>query len=538
VATEILISNSPGETRVAVVRDGVLLEYDNERHDQRSVVGNIYRGRVTRVLPGMQAAFVDIGLDRAAFLYVDEVTVPGEEGELDAEPDAEAGLVDLDPGATEAESGPETEGAEQDLDSDPSAAGAPSEPGPPVPSRTRPPRPPIEELLQAGQDVLVQVRKAPFATKGARVTTYLTLPGRFVVYMPTLRRLGVSRKITQETERRRLKEILFTHRNAQEGGFIARTSCEGQARQALARDMEFVRTLWSEVEERGRSGPVPGLVLADLDLLLRTCRDAFSEQVDRLVADDPDDVERLRKRVLRHSPDLANRIHLHQGTIPLFEASGIQGQIDRIFERTVRLPSGGSLVIDEAEALTAIDVNTGRYVGRKNLEQTILATNLEAAAAAAAQIRLRDLGGIIVVDFIDMQLPESRARVYDAFVRAMAEDRAKAQLGPINEFGLVELTRRRTRGSVHRRHTEPCPYCGGRGRIRSKTSICLEILRSLVQQAERHPRGQLWVSAMPEVAQSLSQHPQLLALEERLGRTVTLEARSELHQEVFHVTVR
>lgn len=537
MSTELLISKSPGEIRTALVQDGVLVEYDSEQEAHRSVVGNVYRGRVTRVLPGMQAAFVDIGLDRAAFLYVDDVLIPEEAGtgdEADA-PDPEAD------GETEPEGDPseEGEGADAHPQSDlhPEEGSSAESTQPSAASRRN--RPPVQELLHPGQDLLVQVRKAPFANKGARVTAYVTLPGRFVVFMPTVPRLGVSRKITKEAERKRLKDILTAHTEPNPGGgFIARTRSEGQPESALARDVEFLRSLWSEVEDKGKTGPVPGLVLADLDLVLRACRDLFDERVDRLLCDDPDQVERLRRRVLKHAPDLARRIHLYAEDTSLFEAAGIEGQISRLFERKVHLPSGGSLVIDEAEALTAIDVNTGRYVGRKDLEQTILRTNLEAAEAAAAQIRLRDLGGIIVVDFIDMQLPTSRQQVYDAFVTAMAQDRGKTQLATMNEFGLLELTRRRTRGSVHRRHTEACPYCQGRGRLRSKRSIGLEILRRVQRLALASPGGQLWVSAMPDVAQHVADSPELAALEHRLGRKVWLEARPELHQEVFHVTLR
>ncbi|MEM6369039.1 MAG: Rne/Rng family ribonuclease [Myxococcota bacterium] len=486
--TEILVSRGPGETRVAVLEEGALVEFDLERGDARSAVGNVYRGKVTRVLPGMQAAFVDIGLKRAAFLYVDDVAREG----ADVEPDEE-------------------------------------EPSPKVD------RPPIQELLRAGQEIVVQVRKAPLGSKGARVTNFVTIPGRHVVYLPTLDKVGVSRKITAEGERTRLKELLESQRKDGEGGFIARTVCEGVESEHIARDMDFVRGLWGKVMARAESRPTPSLLLADLDLVSRTARDLLTEDVE-LVCDDPDDADRVKGLMAAHGPELLPRIRLHEGPSPLLEARGVESSLEAAQARTVALKSGGSISIDEAEALTAIDINTGRYVGKKDLEQTLLRTNLEAAPVVAEQIRLRNLGGIIIVDFIDMQDPSSKTQVFEAFSAALERDRSKIKLLPMNDFGLLELTRKRVRPSLSSRLHESCPYCAGRGTVKSAQTLALQILRRL-RDAGPGP-GDVLVSAMPDVAKLLVASPELAAMEKELGRSIHVEARSDYHREVFHLTAR
>jgi ribonuclease G len=498
---ELLVSRSPGETRVALVEDGRLVEFDLERSHDRSVVGNVYRSRVTRVLPGMQAAFLDIGLERAAFLYVDDIALP-------------------------------TDVAEGDEVDDPEES---------TPAETaRAARPPIQELLTPGQLLTVQVRKAPLSTKGARVTNYVTLPGRFVVYLPTMDRVGVSRKITDEGERDRLKHILESHRRPGEGGFIARTVCSGLAEATIVRDMDFVRSVWTEVEERAQSQDGPALLLEDLDLVLRTARDLFTEDIDRLVCDDGEEARRIRRLMLRHAPEIADRIEVAPHGTSAFDRHGVDRQLQRALDRTVQLPSGASLVFDEAEALTAIDINTGRYVGKDDLEKTILATNLEAAVEIATQIRLRNLGGIIVIDFIDMQTTEARREVYEAFCQAMERDRVKSHILPMTDFGLIELTRKRVRPSLTRRLTEACPYCEGRGRVMSRETVSQAILRSVLRTGQAHPTGTIVVSAMPDVAQALLDpvRRRIEAMEALLERSIVVEARSDLHQEVFQVTVR
>ena len=494
---EILVNRALGETRVAFLEGGVVSEFHVERDEGRNVVGNIYRGRVTRVLPGMQAAFVQVGLERAAFLYVDDVVTE------------DVGEDDLDEDAT------------------PTRAAAAE-------------RPPIEALLREGQEVTVQVVKAPLGTKGARVTTYLTIPGRYVVYMPTIKRIGVSRRITSEAERKRLKEVVASNQRPEEGGFIVRTVCEGLTGEEIAQDMEFVRSLWQEVADKAVGAAAPSLVQPDLDLVLRATRDLFTEDVAAFRIDDARQVERVKKLVARFAPHLVERVVHYDDPAALFERYGVDQALERALLREIHLKSGVSIVIDEAEALTAIDVNTGRFVGSRDLEATILETNLAAAAEIAAQIRLRNLGGIIIVDFIDMQAPESREKVYGKFVDALKHDRAKTHALSMSGLGLLEMTRKRTTPSRGKTLTEPCPYCDGRGRIRSRHTVCLEILRDVERQARLHPAGDLHVGAMPEVAARLAEQEaaHVEALEQSLGRPIIVEARSDLHQEVYQVLVR
>lgn len=496
---QILVNCALGETRIALLEDGEVREFYVERDHARAVVGNIYRGRVSRVLPGMQAAFVQIGLERAAFLYVDDVVQDDE---------------------------PQTE--DDDLDED--------EP-PKPPDR---PRRSIAELLREGQEITVQVAKAPLGTKGARVTTYITIPGRYVVYMPTMNRIGVSRRITQETERRQLRETIQAHRKPDDGGFIARTVCAGLEASEIAKDMEFVRGLWRNIEGRAQTAVVPSLVQADLDLALRAARDLFNDDVTKMIIDDREQAERVEQLLAQSAPHLADRVEVYEEPIPLFDRFGVEPVLDQVLLREIHLRSGASIVVDEAEALTAIDVNTGRFVGTHDLEATILKTNLEATKEIATQIRLRNLGGIIIVDFIDMQQPESREQVHKAFLEELNRDRAKTHALEMSGLGLLEMTRKRVRPSLGKTLTEPCPYCDGRGRIRSRQTVGYEILREVERRARIHPGGTILVSAMPEVAIFLSEEEQehVMALEKRIGRTIIVEARGDLHQEVYQVSVR
>lgn len=496
MGVEILVHRAHGETRVALLEDGKAKELYFERDSQRGVVNNIYRGRVTRVLPGMQAAFVNIGLTRAAFLYVGDV---------------------LDPSAAPIE----------DVDEDEEA----------LPPFTE--HPLIQDLLQEGQELTVQVTKTPLGTKGARVSTYVTLPGRYVVYMPTMRRIGVSRKITAEDERKRLRDVLTQLQADDEGGFIARTVCEGLDAEQIAQDVQFVKGLWAEVSQKAGHTGVPALLAADLGLALRTTRDLFNETVDRMILNNPSQAEQVRRLLRRSAPHLVDRVVLDERP-NLFGRYEVERTLESALERQVPLQSGGSIVIDEAEALTAIDVNTGRYVGSNDLEATLLKTNLEAAEAIAAQIRLRNLGGLIIVDFIDMQLPESRLAVEHAFAGFLAQDRAKTHMLPMSDFCLVELTRKRVRGSLDRLLREPCPYCQGRGRVRSLETMAKIILRAVERESTTAERGSIMVRAMPKVAALIAEDSErsLARLEERIGRTVVIEASNTCHQEHFQVWVR
>lgn len=519
---ELLINRANGETRVALLEDGSVKELYIERDRDRGIVGNVYRGRVTRVLPGMQAAFVEVGLERAAFLYVADIVLPEELQQLQEAPEhaepPEPVVVD----ETESQ---ESQEPQESQDSEPPAP--------------RAPRPSIAALLRPGQQITVQIAKEPLGTKGARVTNYVTLPGRYVVFMPTMDRIGVSRKITDEAERKRLKSLLESLRKPGEGGFIARTVCTGLEEKAIDKDMNFVRSLWSQVVARAEEQRAPAMLQQDLDLVLRATRDLFTENVTRLVVDNAHEADRIKNLVGKFAPELAERVELSQDTLPLFDRYGIEGEVERALLRKITLKSGVTIVVDEAEALTAIDVNTGRFVGNQDLEATILRTNLEAAKAIAAQIRLRNLGGIIIVDFIDMQSEDSRKQVYDAFCEEIALDRAKTHVLSMSGLGLIEMTRKRVRASLGRSLTEACPYCDGRGRVRSKTTISHDIFREIDRQARLHPDGAILVSAMPEVAGMLADDREHLPqLERKLGRSIVVEARGDFHQEVYQVSVR
>ncbi len=500
MVSELLVTRALGETRVALLEDGTTQEVFFEQDHERSVVGNIYRGRITRVLPGMEAAFVDIGLPKAAFLHVDDV---------------------YDPNAPVAP--PST-------DEDEEASG----------EEVTVPRTPIQQLIHQGEEITVQVTKSPLGTKGARVTSYVTLPGRAVVFMPTISRFGVSRKIEDEEERKRLKGIMEAEQKDEPGGFIARTACVGLPREEIARDMSFLRSLWSDIYQRSLRTSAPNLVQSDLDLVLRATRDLFTDSITTMWVDHPEDSDRIQNLLERFAPSLKSRVHIHQASESLFSCRGVEAAIEEGLARSVPLDSGGSVVVDEAEALTAIDINTGSFVGNLDLEETIVRTNLEATKAVAHQIRLRNLGGIIIVDFIDMQEPEHRTQVYETFVEALSRDRAKTHILPMTEFGLVELTRKRVRPSIGRTLTDPCPYCDGRGWLRSRKAICQAILRDLKNRQGTDIGKGLLVSAMPEVASELTSsfHAQLEAVEHELGLPVVVEARVDLHQERFEITVR
>ena len=358
--------------------------------------------------------------------------------------------------------------------------------------------------------------------------------------MPTTDRLAVSRKIVDEEERKRLKTLMGQHQLPGEGGFIARTACEGASSEDIARDAAFVRTVWSEVKQGILEKTAPALLLPDLDLVLRSTRDLFTDRIQRLWVNQPTQAQRIRNLLQHFAPHLAERVHLHEGKERLFQAFSVEQSIDTALSRSVPLKSGGSVIFDEAEALTAIDVNTGSFVGSRNLEATILKTNLEAAETVAHQIRLRNLGGIIIVDFIDMQLPENRQKVHDAFTQAVGFDRARTHILPMTEFGLVELTRKRVRPSLGHTLTDPCPYCESRGWIRSQDTICRDILLALDHYVRTEVARPLLVTAMPEVASMLTTkfRNELEELEQQLKHSIVVEAHQDYHQESFEITVR
>jgi ribonuclease G len=505
VAGNLLVINCDGpETRVGLIENGQLAELYIERRRERGIVGNIYKGKVVRVLPGMQASFVDIGEDKAAFLYVADVRGAPE--------DYKGLFLDDD----------ESKEERDDLPKDEMARAARGQR--------------IEELLKEGQEVLVQVAKGPIGTKGARATSYVSLPGRHLVFMPTVNHVGISRRIGTDKERKRLRAIVDSMRPPG-AGFIVRTVAEGVSERDLHADMEFLIKLWNSVLKRNETAKAPALLYNDLDLLLRTVRDLFTPDVEKLIVDSKPDHDRILKFVQAFMPDFSGRVELYDGREPIFDGFGIESEIDRALARRVPLKSGGYLVIDQGEALTAIDVNTGKFVGKRNLEETITKTNVEAVKEIAEQLRLRNIGGIIVLDFIDMDRQQNREKVSKALNEALRNDKARANVTTISELGLVEMTRKRTRESLGRSLTEPCFYCEGKGYLKSKTSVCYEMLRELRREGGSIQAESIVVTCHPEIADMLATSDQQYVddLEKRLQKKIIIKARERCHLEEYEI---
>jgi ribonuclease G len=507
MGSEILIDTTSHETRVALLENSSVTELYVEREKDKGIVGNIYKGIVTKILPGMQAAFVDMGLRRAGFLYV-------------------ADVESLDGG----------ESLEKFVEDDPT-----EEDDKLLADKRRPGRrmldSPIEELLQEGQEILVQVSKEPIGTKGARLTSYITLPGRYLVFMPMVDHIGVSRRIVNEEERQRLKEIV---REAKPPGvgFIVRTVSEGVDRQELHSDMAFLTKLWEDIQRKAAVAPAPALVHPDLNILLRTVRDLFTSEVERLIIDSPHDYKSCLEFVSSYLPHLQPKIELYEGKEPIFEAYGVELEIERALGRKIWLKSGGYIVIDHTEALVAVDVNTGRFVGKRNPEETILQTNLEAIKEIVYQLRLRNIGGIIIIDFIDMEREESREKVYNALLNALRSDRSRTRISKISELGLVEMTRKRVRESLGRVLCRPCPYCDGSGTIKSAATICYEILREIRRAAgTSEKRRKVMVRLHPVVADLLLEEEGgfLESLEQAFQKQIIVKGDYDLHEEQYEV---
>jgi ribonuclease G len=721
--SNILVINASGqETRVALIEQGTISEYYLERKNEKGIVGNIYKGKVVRVLPGMQAAFVDIGLDKAAFLYVGDIvsdpTFPGFSEEMDikagsvegdpleaedlpepadevvpqpgetppphvslegsaaAETSMQSAAVDVQPGEAapaadasrqepvpaEAAAGAQTaepaeivelhpddaieeeeEGGggddddEEELDEADAAHAAAEEalaaeqaqaaqspgataepvaeapqgyaqaaPAPPVadagarglPADQRPaaregrrgrrrggrgrkrggeaPRPAgeqlkadrrqdgngkpwqtperrggngekrngngkraqIQDLLKEGDEVLVQVVKDPIGTKGARITCHISLPGRHLVFMPTVDHVGISRRIENEKERRRLRELVDRYRPPGTG-FIVRTVAENEPSEKLTADIKFLLGLWNEVGKKRESMKAPACVHPDLDLILRSVRDLFSDEVEKLVIDDRAEFERVQAFVEQAAPELKGRIELYGGEEPIFDEYGIEQELIRAQNRKVWLKSGGYIIIDQTEALVAIDVNSGRYVGKKgagaSLEDTITKINCEAAKEIVYQLRLRNIGGIIIIDFIDMDKGANREKVFKTLQEALAADRAKTNVLKISDIGLVEMTRKRVRESITRLTTEICPTCDGRGHVRSKTTMAYDIMREVQRAAGKHREDQLVVSCHPEVAKLLQgpEREAMRLLMMKLNKSITVRPQPQYHLEQY-----
>ncbi len=503
MAHKMLVESDPHETRIAILEEDLLTEVFLERRHHRGVVGNVYKGRVSRVLPGMQAAFVDIGLERDAFLYVADVV-----DTLHAEEDPELTV------------GPPVNGAGLDEEAAPPAFAEPS----------------IDSLLKVGQELLVQVTKDPLPNKGARVTTQITLPGRFLVLLPTVSHIGVSRRIEDEAERQRLRDLLEGLARAA-GGMIVRTAGEGKSGEEFSADLAYLGQLWEAIRRRAESAAAPNLVHQDLDLALRVVRDLFSSEFNVLWVDGETAYTRIVEFLDQVQPALVARVRLDREERGLFERFGIERELEAALKPKVWLKSGGYLVINPTEALVAIDVNTGRYVGTRSLEETALATNLEAIEEAVRQIRLRDLGGIIVLDLIDMTDKAHREQVFAALERELRKDRAKYKVLSISEFGLVEITRKRSRANLERLLTQTCPYCEGSGRIQSVATICLSLRRAVLKMTGTITSQQLLLRAHPDVTRALQreEHAILEELERELGVAVIVQADAKLHQASFDI---
>ncbi len=446
---EIIVNSSIVETRVAVLEDGVLVELLIDDSKNKSIAGNIYKGRVLKILPGMQAAFVDLGLAKDAFLYVRDIFEDVEEYEQ---------LLTI---------GEEGESAEP----------ASEEPRPTF-SRSRRQQASIEELLKEGQEVVAQVAREPLGTKGARITSHITLPGRYLVYMPTEQHVGVSRKIENEAERSRLKAII-EEINPEREGVIVRTAGIGKERVEIEADLEFLRSLWKKIKGKAEILAAPALVQKDLDLIFRIFRDLFTKEVVRLVVDSPTEYERCLEYAESLHPELKSHLFLYTEDEPIFKSFGIEREVEKALRHKAWLKSGGYIVLEETEALVSIDVNTGKYVGKHDFEETVLKTNLEAAREIARQVRLRDLGGIIIIDFIDMARQESRDRVLQELKEALKPDRSPTNVSLLSELGLVEMTRKRVRQGLNKALSASCPECGGLGYIRSTPSIAHQVLREV-----------------------------------------------------------
>lgn len=514
----IVISVDVGETRVALIENGILAEIYVERERDRSPVGNIYLGKVTRVLPGMQAAFVDVGLDRAAFLHVEDV-IP--------QADFEKLVGDKDNGHDDEEDDGDGNGGAKDKKSS-------SKKDERLSRKT-----PIRDVLKEGQHIVVQVSKGPISTKGARVTSHVSLPGRFVVYMPTIDHVGVSKRIGNDKERKRLREVIDSVKPPH-GGLIVRTVAAGLTKGGLKADVGYLVKTWEGIAEKQKSArKAPQLLYSELDIVLRTARDLLTEDVGKIVIDDREEYTRLMQFVEAFMPERAGDIELYGGSDPIFDEFGIEDEIARSLSRKVPLPSGGYLIIDQAEALTAIDVNTGRFTGKgKDVEETILQTNLEAAKEIPYQLRFRNLGGLIVLDFIDMERSSHRDKVYKALVAALKGDKAKTTVVRISELGLVEMTRKRTRESLGRTLYEPCFYCDGTGQLQSKTTICHEILRQIRREKDSLPGFKVVVNAHPAVVDAMQreQKDALLKASARYARQIVMQARKDYHLEQFDLS--
>ncbi len=494
MATDILINSRSYEVRLALVEDGNLVEFHMQRPTEKGLMGNIYKGRVVRVLPGMQAAFVDIGLERTGFLYVDDVCFL---------PD------DLEDGCPD--DCPTSHLSSQEIH--------------------------IEDLLQEGQDIIVQVTKDPIGTKGARLTCHITLPCRNLVFIPQTNHIGISRKIENEELREKLKNKIEAIRPSGTG-FIVRTAAEHASQAELEADMEFLLISWDEIMDTVNSSNAPSLVHEDLDITLRAVRDFFTTDVDRLIIDDEEGYQKLLKFAKTFAPQLNDKISYYKkSNVPLFDAHNLEVEIAKAIEKKVWLRSGGYIIIESTEALSVIDVNTGRFVGKNDLNETIFKTNIEAAREIAYQLRLRNIGGIIIIDFIDMESVEHREELYQTFLEAVKKDKSKINILKLSEFGLVQMTRKRSSENLYQLMCEPCHYCAGEGMIKSRRTICYDIFRKMSRNAWKHKGTTVTLRVHPYISNMLENEEETtrIKLEKDLGRRIIIAPSKDLHIEKYEI---
>ncbi|MDT0582253.1 MULTISPECIES: ribonuclease G [Alteromonadaceae] len=487
MSAELLINVTPSESRVALIENGILQEIHIERHTKKGLVGNIYRGKVSRVLPGMQAAFVDIGLDKAAFLHASDIAMHDE-------------LVD-------------------------DVSDTPIE------------KKDIRELVRDGQDIVVQVVKDPLGTKGARLTTDITLPSRYLVFMPSVTHVGISQRIEDEAERDRLKGLVGGHCDDQ-GGFIVRTAAEGVSENELKQDAAFLRRLWAKIQSR-MTKKMSHVLYEDLPLARRVLRDFVGTELDRIRIDSKLSYTELQEFTKDYVPELSEKLEYYKGERPIFDLYDVENESQRALERRVDLKSGGYLIIDQTEAMTTIDINTGAFVGHRNLEETIFNTNIEATVAIARQLRLRNLGGMVLIDFIDMIEPDHKRRVLHSLEVAMSKDRAKSNIHGFTALGLIEMTRKRTRESLEHILCGECPACKGRGSIKTVETICFEIMREIVRVNRAYDADKFVVYASQIVAEALmgEESHMLAELEVFVSKQIKVQTELLYHQDKFDVVM-
>ncbi len=487
---KIIINVSPEQTRVALLESNTQLsELYIERIKKASLVGNVYKGRVVKILPGMQSAFVDIGLEKAAFLHAADV-LSGFDYSIFGEDIEETVPMNL----------------------------------------------PIEDMLQEGEDVFVQVSKDSIGTKGARATSYITLPGRHLVLMPGVEHIGVSRKILDEEERTRLKDLISALK-PDNFGFIIRTASEGCTEDELKKDIDYLMLLWESIDRKKDKVNSPYLLYSDLDLALRSVRDLLGHEIEKLLVDSKEEYDRIVEFVNTYLPKLASKIELYEEIEPIFDAYGIELEIPKALGKRIWLKSGGYIILDQTEALTSIDVNTGKFVGKASLEDTIFKTNIEAVKEIAYQIRLRNLGGIIIIDFIDMEKEENRQKLFSVFQEAMNKDRAKSTILEVSELGLIQMTRKRVRESLERVLCESCAYCDGKGFIKSPTTVCYEIFMELRRIAQTNKNSKILITANPQVADLIydDEREGIEEIERENKFKIIVKADKEFHQEYYEV---